>query len=141
VINFVNYYIYLCDFYYVNYGCRVSSSDETAQDEFVDKWVQTHIQDSKDILNKPIIITEFGKSSKYSGYNVDKRNSYFEKLYNFVYNSASNGGPCSGGLFWQFMAQGLDSFRDGYEVILEENPSTATVISQQSTRMSNLKYN
>jgi mannan endo-1,4-beta-mannosidase len=70
---------------------------------------------------------------------VDKRNSYFEKLYNFVYNSASNGGPCAGGLFWQFMAQGLDNFRDGYEVILEENPSTATVISQQSTRMSNLK--
>ncbi|KAK2364922.1 mannan endo-1,4-beta-mannosidase [Trifolium repens] len=117
----------------------VSSTDESAQDAFVDKWVQTHIQDSKDILNKPILITEFGKSSKYSGYNVDKRNSYFEKLYNFVYNSASNGGPCAGGLFWQFMAQGLDNFRDGYEVILEENPSTATVISQQSTRMSNLK--
>ena len=123
----------------VNYGCRVSSTDEAVQDAFVDKWVQDHIQDSKDILNKPILITEFGKSSKSSGYSVEKRNSYFEKIYNFVYDSASNGGACAGGLFWQFIAQGLDSFRDGYEVILEENPSTVTVISQQYKRMSNLK--
>jgi len=125
--------------YNVNYGSRVSSSDEAVQDAFVDKWVQDHIQDSKDILNKPILITEFGKSSKYSGYNVEKRNSYFEKLFNFVYDSASNGRACAGGLFWQFMAQGLDNFRDGYEVIFEENPSTALVISQQSKRLLNLK--
>lgn len=117
---------------------RVSASDEEAQDAFVDKWVQAHIQDSNDVIKKPILITEFGKSSRSSGYSVDKRNSYFEKLYNFVYNSSSNGGPCSGGLFWQFMVQGLDNFQDGYEVIFEESPSTADVINQQSLRMSKL---
>ncbi|TKY61594.1 Mannan endo-1,4-beta-mannosidase 1 [Spatholobus suberectus] len=117
----------------------VSSSDETAQDAFVNKWVQAHIQDSNDILRKPILLTEFGKSSRSSRYNMDERNSYFEKLYNFIYNSARNGGPCVGGLFWQLMAQGMDGFRDGYEIIFQESPSTTNVITQQSKKMSNLE--
>ncbi|KAL2954280.1 hypothetical protein AAZX31_19G212400 [Glycine max] len=102
------------------------------------KWVQAHIQDSNDILGKPILFTEFGKSSKSSGYSVDKRDNYFEKIYNFIFNSASNGGPCAGGLFWQLMTQGMDDLHDGNEIICDENPSTANVITQQSKKMSNL---
>ncbi|XP_019416619.1 PREDICTED: mannan endo-1,4-beta-mannosidase 4-like [Lupinus angustifolius] len=117
----------------------VSSHDQEAQDAFVDKWVQSHIQDSNDILKKPILLTEFGKSSKSNGYSMDKRDSYFQKLYNAIYNSASNGGPCGGGLFWQLMAQEMDNLKDGYEVIFEESPSTTNIISQQSHRMSNLE--
>ncbi|KAK7284451.1 hypothetical protein RJT34_19197 [Clitoria ternatea] len=118
----------------------VSSADEAAREAFVDKWVQVHIQDSNDILRKPILISEFGKSSKSSGYTVDKRNSYFRKLYDFIYNSSSNGGPCAGGIFWQLMVQGMDGYHDGYEVIFGETPSTtANVITQQSERLSMLK--
>jgi len=40
-----------------------------------------------------------------------------------------------GGLFWQLMPQGFENLHDGYEVVFEEAPSTANVISQQSTRM------
>ncbi|CAL0320178.1 unnamed protein product [Lupinus luteus] len=117
----------------------VSSPEQEAQDAFVEKWVQSHIQDSNDILKKPILLTEFGKSSKSNGYSVEKRDTYFQKLYNDIYNSASNGGPCGGGLLWQLMAQGMDNLKDGYEVIFEESPSTTNIISQQSHRMSNLK--
>ncbi|KAI4301622.1 hypothetical protein L6164_034882 [Bauhinia variegata] len=117
----------------------VSSTDEAAQAAFVDKWVQAHIQDSDSVLKKPILLSEFGKSRWSSGYTVEKRNSYFEQLYNAIYKSASSGGSCAGGLFWQLMAQGMDGFRDGYEVIFEESPSTADVISQQSHKMSSLK--
>lgn len=108
------------------------------QDAFVDKWVQEHIQDSKYILGKPIVIGEFGKSSRSSGYSMEERDSYIKKLYDAIYSSASSGGPCAGGLFWQLMAQGMDSFRDGYEVIFEESPSTATIIHRQSHKMSSL---
>ena len=118
-------------------GYRVSGS-ESAQDAFVDKWIQAHIQDSSDVLKKPILIGEFGKSSKLPGYTVEIRDSYFQKLYNAIYRSASNGGPCAGGLFWQLMAQGMDGMRDGYEVILQESPSTANVIAQQSHKLSSL---
>ncbi|XP_027352433.1 mannan endo-1,4-beta-mannosidase 4-like [Abrus precatorius] len=117
----------------------VSSSDEAAQNAFVNKWVKAHIQDSNDILGKPILLTEFGKSSRLSGYSVDKRNNYYRKLYNIIYSSASNGGPCAGGLFWQLLAQGMNDTRDGYEVIFEESPSTTNVITQQSWRLSKLE--
>lgn len=100
--------------------------------------MQAHIQDSNDVLGKPILLTEFKKSSRSSGYNVDKRDSYLGKLYNFIFNSASNGGPCAGGLFWQLMTQGMDDLHDGNEIICDENPSTANVITQQSKKMSNL---
>ncbi|XP_027351986.1 mannan endo-1,4-beta-mannosidase 7-like isoform X2 [Abrus precatorius] len=111
-------------------------SSEAAQNAFVDKWVQEHIKDAKNVLGKPIVVGEFGKSSKL--YNVEERDNYMRKLYSAIYNSASSGGPCAGGLFWQLMAQGMDGLRDGYEIIFEESPSTTTIIDQQSRKMSSL---
>ncbi|PKI35596.1 hypothetical protein CRG98_044050 [Punica granatum] len=61
-----------------------------------------------------------------------------QQIYGAIYGSASSGGPCVGGLFWQLLARGMSNMADGYEVILEENPSTANVISQQSWRLSSL---
>ncbi|KAI4301623.1 hypothetical protein L6164_034883 [Bauhinia variegata] len=116
----------------------IPGSDEATQAAFVDKWVQAHIQDSKDILGKPILLAEFGKSSKFSGYSVAKRDSYFARLYDEIYSSARSGGPFTGGLFWQLLTQGMDGMRDGYEVILEESPSTANLIVQQSRKLSTL---
>ncbi|KAI6672583.1 hypothetical protein NL676_000489 [Syzygium grande] len=114
------------------------SASEGEQAAFVDKWVQVHIQDSNTILKKPIILGEFGKSSNSSGYTLEKRDSYFGRLYDAIYTSASNGGSCAGGIFWQLFAQGMDTFSDGYEVILEQNPSTASIIAGQSRNMSSL---
>ncbi|KAL2345552.1 hypothetical protein Fmac_006837 [Flemingia macrophylla] len=111
-------------------------SNEAAQVAFVDKWVESHILDAKNVLGKPIVVGEFGKSSRLSG--VVERDSYMSKMYSAIYNSASSGGPCAGGLFWQLMAQGMDGFRDGYEVIFEESPSTTTIIEQQSHKMSTI---
>ncbi|KAK7397086.1 hypothetical protein VNO78_18253 [Psophocarpus tetragonolobus] len=117
----------------------LAHANETTKDVFINKWVEAHVEDSNDVLRKPILISEFGKSSKSSGYNLIKRNIYFEKLYNFIFNSASKGGACAGGLFWQLLSPGMDNFRDGYEVIFQESPSTANIIAQQSKKMSNLK--
>ncbi|KAK7284450.1 hypothetical protein RJT34_19196 [Clitoria ternatea] len=118
----------------------VSGTDEEAQNAFVDKWLPAHIQDSNDVLKMPIVVTEFGMSSKASKYTVDKRNNYFRKVYDFIYNSSNNGGPCAGGLFRQLMAKGVDYYHDGYEIIFEETPSsTISLITQQSQRLSILK--
>ncbi|KAG5044215.1 hypothetical protein JHK87_008130 [Glycine soja] len=116
----------------------MSRFNETAQDVFINNWVQVHIQDANDVLRKPILLSEFGLSSKISGYGVEKRNSLFEKLYNLIYKSASNRGSCAGGLFWQLLAKGMDDFRDGYEVVFEETPSTTNIITKQSKKMSSL---
>ncbi|KAF7844874.1 mannan endo-1,4-beta-mannosidase 4-like [Senna tora] len=116
----------------------VPSADEAGQSAFVEKWVQAHIKDADKVLQKPILLSEFGKSSRSSGYSVDKRDNYYQTLYDFIYNSARSGGSCAGGLFWQLMSQGMDGFRDGYEVIFEEGQSTVGVIEQQSQKMSSL---
>ncbi|KAJ9187973.1 hypothetical protein P3X46_003380 [Hevea brasiliensis] len=115
------------------------NSSEEEQAAFVDRWVKDHIQDSNSVLHKPLIIGEFGRSSRIPGYSLQKRDSYFVEIYNAIYNSVISGGPFNGGLFWQLMAQGMDSWGDGYQVVLEESPSTASVIAEQSHRLSSIK--
>ncbi|GFQ01304.1 putative mannan endo-1 4-beta-mannosidase 9 [Phtheirospermum japonicum] len=116
----------------------VPGSNKRSQAKFVMKWIKTHIDDSKSILGKPILLTEFGRSSRSSGYNVQARNNYFRKIFNRVYSCARTRGACGGALFWQVMAQGMENWSDGYEVVLQQSPSTASVISQQSRHIASL---
>ncbi|KAL0430417.1 UNVERIFIED_CONTAM: Mannan endo-1,4-beta-mannosidase 4 [Sesamum radiatum] len=113
-------------------------SNEEAQDAFVQKWIQEHINDSKLILGKPLVVSEFGKSSRSSGYTVEARDRYFGLIFNTVYGCAKRQGPCGGALFWQVMAEGMENWSDGYEVVLEQSPTTVGVIDQQSRRISSL---
>ncbi|XP_012838723.1 PREDICTED: putative mannan endo-1,4-beta-mannosidase 9 [Erythranthe guttata] len=116
----------------------VPGSNDEVQAEFVHKWIQTHIDDSKSVIGKPIMVTEFGKSSRSPGYNVEARDNYFSSIFDSVYRCARTGGPCGGALFWQVMAQGMADWSDGYEVVLEQSPSTVGVISQQSREIASL---
>ncbi|KAI8573358.1 hypothetical protein RHMOL_Rhmol01G0270800 [Rhododendron molle] len=111
-------------------------SNKEEQSAFVGKWIRTHIADSNSLLKKPLLLTEFGKSSKSAGYSVGARDEYYQYIYNTVFGCVRSGGPLGGGLFWQLMASGMDSFRDGYEVVLDECPSTAAIIYRQSRRLS-----
>ncbi|KAL0396444.1 UNVERIFIED_CONTAM: putative mannan endo-1,4-beta-mannosidase 9 [Sesamum calycinum] len=116
----------------------VPGSNDEALDAFVEKWIQAHINDSKSILGKPLVVSEFGKSSRSSGYTVDARDRYFGLIFNTVYGCARRRGPCGGALFWQVMAEGMENWSDGYEVVLEQSPTTVGVIDQQSRRISSL---
>nr|XP_018682908.1 PREDICTED: putative mannan endo-1,4-beta-mannosidase 9 [Musa acuminata subsp. malaccensis] len=117
----------------------VPGSNDDGQLAFLRSWIQSHIQDAGSILGKPLMVTEFGKSSRQAGYTVSKRDAFYATIYDAIYASAKAGGPCAGGLFWQLLAQGMDSFRDGYEIIFAESPSTTSIISRQSHRISNLR--
>ncbi|KAG5566411.1 hypothetical protein RHGRI_002103 [Rhododendron griersonianum] len=114
----------------------MQGSKKEEQSAFVEKWIRTHIADSNSLLKKPLLLAEFGKSSKSAGYSVGARDEYYQYIYNTVFGCIKSGGPLGGGLFWQLMASGMDSFRDGYEVVLDECPSTAAIIYQQSRRLS-----
>lgn len=118
--------------------CRIPGANDEAQTEFVEKWIGTHSLDSKTVLGKPLMVTEFGKSSRSTGFSIVARDSYFGTIYNSVYSCARNGGPCGGALFWQVMAEGMENWSDGYEVALERSPSTAAVITQQSARIASV---
>jgi len=105
----------------------------------VKQWVNQHIEDSQSILKKPVLFAEFGKSYKVSGYTPRDRDELYNIIYSAIYSSASSGGPASGGLFWHLLTKGMDNFRDGYEIILDESDSIAGIISAQAQRMSKLR--
>ncbi|KAL3527129.1 hypothetical protein ACH5RR_011785 [Cinchona calisaya] len=127
----------------------LSSSNDQSQLSFMNQWFDAHFQDAQYMLGKPIMVTEFGKSWRDSGFSSYKRDLLFNNIYFKIYSSAKHGGPAAGALFWQLLAEGLDSFRDGYEIVLSQSPSTANVIAQNShklhliqrifTRMINIK--
>ncbi|MFS7983716.1 putative mannan endo-1,4-beta-mannosidase [Helianthus anomalus] len=118
----------------------LSGKDEDFQMAFMQRWMWSHFKDSRTILKKPLVIAEFGKSSKDPDYNIHKRDSYMRDVYRNIYMEARSGGTVGGGLVWQLMADGMGSYRDGYEIILSENPSTKNIMSQQSRAMTSLSH-
>ncbi|XP_022005302.1 mannan endo-1,4-beta-mannosidase 1 [Helianthus annuus] len=108
--------------------------NNVAQLEFLQQWIYDHIVDAQEVLKKPVIFAEFGKSWKQPGYNVSQKNQLYNMVYTWIYRSAS-GGVASGGLFWQQLVEGMDSYKDGYEVILTEPSSTVRLITQQAKKL------
>jgi mannan endo-1,4-beta-mannosidase len=113
-------------------------SDAQSQLRFLGTWLDAHIADAQAVLRKPLLVAEFGRSRKDTGYSVDQRDAVFATVYAKVYNSARAGGAAAGALFWQLMTEGMDSYWDGYEVVLRQAPSTTRVIRTQSRRMQRL---
>ncbi|KAL9234310.1 hypothetical protein vseg_009195 [Gypsophila vaccaria] len=116
----------------------LGNSDKEAQLTFLEKWVDQHIQDSQNILQKPVLFAEFGKSYNVAGYNSGDRDQMYSVVYNQIYFSATNGGAAAGGLFWQLLVEGMDGFRDGYDVVLQDSPSLGAIIYQESQRLSSV---
>ncbi|KAJ4914674.1 hypothetical protein Rs2_00224 [Raphanus sativus] len=119
----------------------LQSSRTGEQDEFVDKWIGSHIQDCDNIIKKPLLITEFGKSSKFPGFSLEERNKFFKRVYDVIYDSARTGGSCTGGVFWQLTTNRTGLLGDGYEVFMKQGlNTTARLIAEQSIKLRNLKY-
>lgn len=112
---------------------RMPGSDEETQQAFSDNWINTHIQDTETILQKPLLVTEFGW--KKTGFDTKTREKLFGTVYSDIYLSASCGGVAAGSMFWQLLTEGLDSFRDGYEVVFNESRTTARLISEESQKL------
>ncbi|KAK3022090.1 hypothetical protein RJ639_045934 [Escallonia herrerae] len=113
-------------------------SDES-QLTFLNNWLSNHIEDAQNILQKPLLFTEFGKSLKDPGFDTNQRDALFNSVYSAIYSSARGGGAAAGGMFWQLLTEGMDSFGDGYEVVLSESPSTASLITEQSQRLTKIR--
>ncbi|PON93416.1 1,4-alpha-glucan-branching enzyme [Trema orientale] len=110
----------------------LSGSSSEAQFSFLKNWLNDHISDAQNVVQKPLLFAEFGKSG-------NQRDELFNTVYTAIYSSARGGGAAVGGLFWQLLSQGMDSFRDGYEVVLSESSSTATLIAQESQKLNHIR--
>lgn len=119
---------------------RLTGQNDTMQMAFMQRWMTSHWEDSRTILKKPLVFTEFGKSKKDPGYSIHARDSFMNVVYSSIYSFAQNGGTFAGGLVWQLLDEGMDPYDDGYEIVLSQNPSTSSVISQQSSKMIALEH-
>ncbi|XP_030523680.1 mannan endo-1,4-beta-mannosidase 5-like [Rhodamnia argentea] len=118
----------------------LSGQDENAQTAFAQRWMESHLADAKAIIRKPLVFTEFGKSKKDPGYRISARDTYMNAIYLDIYHLArGGGGAIGGGLVWQILAEGMESYDDGYEIVLPQEPSTNAIISEQSTKMTSLQ--
>lgn len=118
----------------------LAGSNEEDQVSFVQNWIATHLEDGSKILKKPVLFAEFGKSSKDPGFSMGERDNLFDMIYKHVCASASRRGAGAGAMFWQLMTEGMSSNGDGYEVVLSQNPSTASIISVQSHKLAELSH-
>ncbi|PWA63229.1 glycosyl hydrolase superfamily protein [Artemisia annua] len=113
----------------------LTNYDDQSQLNFLNSWLRTHIRDAQFVLKKPLLLTEFGKSVKDPNFSTYKRDQLFNMVYNNIYLSAKHGGAAAGGLFWQLLAEGMDSFGDGYSIVLSQGSSTVNIIGQQGKRL------
>ncbi|KAL1354858.1 hypothetical protein HN51_006913 [Arachis hypogaea] len=113
----------------------VSNSNEQYQLSFLNNWLNAHFIDAQYALRKPILVAEFGKSFKDSGYNTYQRDQLFSTVFYKILASAKRGGPAAGALFWQLLTEGMESFQDGYGIMLGQGSSTANMIAQQNHRL------
>ncbi|KAK6116723.1 hypothetical protein DH2020_049543 [Rehmannia glutinosa] len=117
----------------------LSAQNDDAQMAFMRRWMTSHWTDSRTILKKPMVFTEFGKSNKDPGFSISSRDAFLNSVYNSIYSFARGGG-IGGGLVWQIVGEGMESYSDGYEIVLSESPSTSSIISQQSRQMIALQH-
>ncbi|KAL0314288.1 UNVERIFIED_CONTAM: Mannan endo-1,4-beta-mannosidase 2 [Sesamum angustifolium] len=117
----------------------LSKQDDEAQMAFMRRWMTSHWMDSRTLLKKPMVFTEFGKSSKDPSFSIASRDSFLNAIYSNIYSLARSGGT-GGGLVWQLVAEGMESYYDGYEIDLFQTPSTSSIISQQSRQMTALEH-
>ncbi|KAL3513304.1 hypothetical protein ACH5RR_026021 [Cinchona calisaya] len=118
----------------------LSGQNDNEQSTFMQRWMTSHWEDARTILRKPLVIAEFGKSSKDPGYSLSVRDDFMSNVYRIIYSFARSGGTMSGSLIWQLMAQGMDSYNDGYAIVLAQNPSTAGIMSRQAQAMTALSH-
>ncbi|KAJ0965209.1 hypothetical protein J5N97_026347 [Dioscorea zingiberensis] len=113
-----------------------ASLEEKAK--YLARWVDSHVNDSQNVLKKPVLFTEVG-----SHFHVKKNGSYdrdilLKTVYDKVYESAKLGQAGAGALIWQLVIEGMESYQDEFSLIAKEHPSTYKLIMQQSCRLRSL---
>lgn len=94
-------------------------------------WISQHIQDS-DILNKPVILEEFGKHLP-----TEVRDLWYQLFLAEIYNAASEGKAIAGSNFWMLEANG-SGHNDGFSVFYPNDASTINILMLHANQMNNL---
>jgi mannan endo-1,4-beta-mannosidase len=96
------------------------------------QWTSDHIIDTEDLLGKPVILEEFGKTRPLS-----ERDLFYQGWYDGIYEGASGGLAAGGSLFWILYHDEYPDY-DGFGVYYPEDASTIEIIEAEATKMNAL---
>ncbi|XP_042396445.1 mannan endo-1,4-beta-mannosidase 5-like [Zingiber officinale] len=117
----------------------LKGQSEVNKTEFVKQWLWNHWKDSMEVLGKPFMLGEFGKTKKDPGYSEQIRNDFYSTVYDSIYSISKDGHKTfTGGLLWQLFVKGMESYYDGFEIILSQDASATALILNQSKKMGEL---
>ncbi|KAH0454011.1 hypothetical protein IEQ34_018335 [Dendrobium chrysotoxum] len=102
---------------------------------FVSNWVISHIKDGEEVLNKPVLFTEFGLSTKNNNTSYSHRDEFYKYIFDLIYKSALNKGAGAGSFIWQLLVDGMDNFSDEFGVVPKKRPSLYRLLKGQSCRL------
>jgi mannan endo-1,4-beta-mannosidase len=97
-------------------------------------WVRDHLADAGRVLNKPLVLSEYGKTRPLDG--DYGRDFYYRGWFDEVFASASTNGPGAGLHFWMFEADN-SGHDDGFSVFFGDT-STVQLVRDQAARMNRL---
>uniref|UniRef100_A0A0E0F1Y8 mannan endo-1,4-beta-mannosidase n=1 Tax=Oryza meridionalis TaxID=40149 RepID=A0A0E0F1Y8_9ORYZ len=97
--------------------------------QFVDKWMQHHIDDAANLLGMPIVVGEFGVSVKDGKFGNEFREDFMKTVYRIFLSSWKEGVIGGGCLLWQLFPEGAEHMDDGYAVIFAKSPSTLSLLA------------
>lgn len=87
------------------------------------------------VLQKPLVLGEFGKSRKDADFSEQMRNAFYSAVYDTVYRIANVSYSLGGGLFWQLFPEGMENYDDGFGIVLPQDPSVGAVVKKHSDDM------
>ncbi|XP_074573361.1 mannan endo-1,4-beta-mannosidase 1-like [Curcuma longa] len=108
---------------------------EENQTEFLRQYLWSHSDDSMKVLQKPLVLGEFGKSRKDADFSEQMRNAFYSAVYDTVYRIANVSYSLGGGLFWQLFPEGMENYDDGFGIVLPQDPSVGAVVKKHSDDM------
>ncbi|XP_044948855.1 mannan endo-1,4-beta-mannosidase 8-like [Hordeum vulgare subsp. vulgare] len=110
-------------------------STEERHVQFVNTWMQQHIDDAANLLAMPIVIGEFGLSLKDGKFENEFRETFMQTVYNNFLGSWESGMIGGGCLLWQLFPEGAEHMDDGYAVIFAKSPSTFNLLANHSRKL------
>lgn len=98
--------------------------------KYLKKWVDSHINDSEQVLKKPVLFTEVGSIH-------DSSDILMKAVYDKIYESAQKEQAGAGAFIWQLMVEGMQEYGDEFTLVVngKEHTNASKLMIQQSCRL------
>ncbi|KAJ6818581.1 mannan endo-1,4-beta-mannosidase 6-like [Iris pallida] len=106
--------------------------------KYLSSWVESHVNDSENVLKKPVLFSEVGFQLQVKKNRSYDRDILLKTVFDKVYESAQRGQAGAGALIWQLMVEGMQIYHDEFSFVAKEHSSTYKLLVQQSCRIKSL---